>query len=259
MLVDRPLDPLCAAVMVALDQSLTRAGYALLVATTVTAEESLARGRELLGRGVEALVCWTAAHVPSLEEHAAVQSVPWIVFDHPVRSAPALTASSGRRGGTLLACRYLLSLGHRRFAIVAGTDLAGEVREALATQATAIETPLVNHGEDLDGAQASVGALLDQGRATAIVSGSDLLAFGALRECAVRGVSVPGDISVVGLGDSPPARCASPPLTSIRVAAEEIGALTAEALLLLIAGGTPVAVEIAAKLVLRESTGPAPV
>jgi DNA-binding LacI/PurR family transcriptional regulator len=62
----------------------------------------------------------------------------------------------------------------------------------------------------------------------------------------------------VGFGDSPPARCAAPPLTSVRVSADEIAARTTDALLTMLAGGTADPIEVNAKLVLRESTGVAP-
>ena len=259
MLIDRHMEQLCAAVVAEIDQALSRAGYSLLVATTNgTAEESLARGREMLGRGVEALISWSAGDGIALEEYMAGRSVPWIVFDRPVRRAPALPATSGRGSGAVLACRYLLSLGHRRFGTVAavGADIAEEVRAILgADEGTAIESCSVADGSDLDAAQAAAGELLDRAEATAIVCSSDLLALGALRECALRELSVPGEISLVGFGDSPLARCAWPPLTSVRVSAEEIAAATTEALGLLLAGGSPPPMEVGAKLVIRDSTG----
>jgi DNA-binding LacI/PurR family transcriptional regulator len=214
----------------------------------------------MLGRGVEALVSWTAGKAAALERHVAGHRVPWVLFDQAVAGAPALAASSGRRSGAALACRYLLSLGHRRFGLLAaaGADMAEEVLGVLATTvATTLDAHPVASGADLDGAQTAVGELLDQGKATAIICASDLLALAALRECARRGVSVPAAISVVGFGDSPLARFGSPPVTSIRVSPEEIAARTVEALLLALAGGTPAAIETLPKLVIRESTGQA--
>jgi DNA-binding LacI/PurR family transcriptional regulator len=78
-----------------------------------------------------------------------------------------------------------------------------------------------------------------------------------LRECRVRAVSVPDEVSVVGFGDSPVARCMLPALTSVRVSVEEIAVRTAENLLLMLGSGAPASVEPPLKLVIRESTGPA--
>ena len=251
----------CAAMVAELDQALRGAGYALLIATTGgAAEESLARGREMIGRGVEAVVFWTARAADALEEYVAGQ-VPSIVFDRPVRGALAVPADSGRRGGAMLACRYLVSLRHRHFGVItsAGVEIAEEVSSVLAAiEGAAVEKRSVAGGADLDAAQAAAGAILDRAEATAMICGSDLLALGALRECALRGVSVPSEMSVIGFGDSPLARCATPSLSSIRVSAEEIAARVTDALRLALAGGNPPGIEVGAKLVLRESTAEAP-
>jgi len=261
MLVDAPIEPLRAAALAAIERELAHAGYALLVAAAQGPEDALARSGDLLGRGVEGVICWSAADTDALRARAESRSVPWVVFDHPATGGLAFAASSGRLRGSVLASRYLLSLGHRRFATLAApaSGIGEAVREVLAgTSATLRESPSAAVRGDLDRAQAAVGALLDGGEPTAILCDDDLLAMAALRECAGRGLSVPGEISVVGFGDSPLARCSSPPLTSVRVAAEEIGARAAEALLLMLAGGVPSPAEVSLKLVIRESTGPAP-
>jgi DNA-binding LacI/PurR family transcriptional regulator len=71
-------------------------------------------------------------------------------------------------------------------------------------------------------------------------------------------MSVPGQISVVGFGDEPFARHSVPALTTVRVLAEQIGATAADAILDLAAGRDPSFQATAVKLVLRESSGPAP-
>ena len=261
MLVDAPIEPLRAAALAAIERELARAGYALVMAAARGPEDSLARSRDLLGRGVEGVVCWSVADTRELRASADAQSVPWVVFDQPAAAGRAFAASSGLLRGATLASRYLLSLGHRRFATIAGPPhgIGEAVREALGgTAAMLRETPAAVSGGELESAQAAVAELLDGGEATAILCDDDLTAMVALRECAARGLSVPGEISVVGFGDSPLARCSSPLLSSVRVSAEEIGARAAEALLLMLAGGVPTAAELSLKLVIRESTGPAP-
>lgn len=262
MLVDTLLDPLPAAAATALGAALGRAGYALIIAATHGApEEALVRARELLGRGVEALISWNTPATPGLVEHLAAQAVPWLAFDEPGQGRRALVATSGRRSGAMLGCRYLLSLGHGHFGVVAtpGAGIREAVRESLAgTRATLLETDPVTNGADLDGAQAAVAGLLDGGEATAILCGNDLMAMAALRECRARGIPVPDRVSVVGFGDSLLARCSAPALTSVRVSAEEIAVRTTEALLLMLTGGTPSPTEPPLKLVIRESTGPVP-
>ena len=260
MLVDTLIEPLPAAAAAEMQRALGREGYSLIIATTGgVREEALARAREVLGRGVEALISWNTPDPSGLAEAVAVYGVPWLAFDEPDLSGPAFAATSGRRSGAILGSRYLLSLGHGRFGMVAtpGSGTREAVRAVLAgAGATLLETDAVAHGADLDGAQAAVGRLLDSGRATAILCQSDLLAMAALRECRARSVSVPDEVSLVGFGDSPLARCSAPALTSVRVSPEEIGVRTAGALILMLGKGVPSPIELTLKLVIRESTGP---
>ena len=262
MLVDTLIDPLAAAAATAIGRELGWAGFALIIATTRGATaEALARVREMLGRGVEALIAWNIGSAPELVQCVAAYAVPWLALDERGLGEGPVAAISGRQIGATLACRYLLSLGNARFGVVAvpGAGVREAIREALeGTAATLLDAEPVTHGGDLDGAQAAVGGLLDRAdAATAILCGNDLLAMAALRECRARTLSVPQDVSVVGFGDSPLARCVTPPLTSVRVSADEIAIRATESLLLMLSGGAPCPVEPSLKLVIRESTGAA--
>ena len=262
MLVDTLIEPLPAAAAAEMQRALGREGYSLIIATTGgVREEALTRAREVLGRGVEALISWSTPEGSGLAEIVAAYGVPWLSFDEPDFHEPGFAATSGRRSGAILGCRYLLTLGHRRFGVVAapGAGIREAVRAVLAgAGATLVETDAVAHGADLDGAQAAAGRLLDGGQATALLCGNDLLAMAALRACRARGASVPEEVSLVGFGDSLLARCSAPALTSVRVSAEEIGVRTTEALMLMLGDGVPSPVELPLKLVIRESTGPVP-
>jgi LacI family gluconate utilization system Gnt-I transcriptional repressor len=99
--------------------------------------------------------------------------------------------------------------------------------------------------------------LLDRGPAPdAVYCGSDMTAAGVLTECRDRGVSVPGDIAVVGTGDVDFAQVLFPPLTSVRVDGARIGELAASMFLDRFAG-RPIekkAVDVGFTIVEREST-----
>jgi alanine racemase len=90
---------------------------------------------------------------------------------------------------------------------------------------------------------------------------SDILAVGALQAAAEDGVSVPEQLSVVGFDDSPAARQATPPLTTIAQPHEEKGRLAAQLLTEAIErGGAPRGRShseiLPTELVVRGSTGP---
>src|SRR5437899_1224570 len=54
---------------------------------------------------------------------------------------------------------------------------------------------------------------------SAILCGSDALAAATLRQCELKGVAVPHDLSVVGFGDTELARVVRPSLSSLRIPA----------------------------------------
>jgi DNA-binding LacI/PurR family transcriptional regulator len=116
----------------------------------------------------------------------------------------------------------------------------------------------------VEGGQAAANALLDRG-CTAIVCGSDLMAFGAIRAARHRGLSVPRDVSVVGFDDSPLIVFADPPLTTIRQPVEAMGQAAVHALLEEIGGtlrssfsATHAEFVFQPELVVRGSTGARP-
>jgi DNA-binding LacI/PurR family transcriptional regulator len=89
---------------------------------------------------------------------------------------------------------------------------------------------------------------------TALVCTSDEMALAALRCCALAGIRVPAQLSVIGFGDTAVARHSCPALTSIRVSVEAIGAYCASAMSELFSGRPPKPFAAAVRLVLRESS-----
>ncbi|MBP0651628.1 substrate-binding domain-containing protein, partial [Mycobacterium tuberculosis] len=66
---------------------------------------------------------------------------------------------------------------------------------------------------------------------TAIFCGSDRVAIGCYEELKERGLSIPGDVSVVGFDDDPIVRYLTPPLTTVEVPHAEMGRRAIEHLL----------------------------
>jgi DNA-binding LacI/PurR family transcriptional regulator len=75
----------------------------------------------------------------------------------------------------------------------------------------------------MEGGGAAMNRLLGQG-VTGVVCASDALALGAIRAARRRGVSVPGDVSVIGFDDSAYMSVVEAPLTTIRQPVRAMGA-----------------------------------
>jgi DNA-binding LacI/PurR family transcriptional regulator len=122
---------------------------------------------------------------------------------------------------------HLASLGHRRIGLVVGPEdhvpsrrkLAGFTERALLAGAP---SPVEHALFSLEGGQAATTRLLRHG-VTGVICGSDVLALGAIRAVRRAGLSVPGDVSVVGYDDSAFMNCTDPPLTTVRQPIEAMG------------------------------------
>ncbi len=94
-----------------------------------------------------------------------------------------------------------------------------------------------------------------------VICGSDVLALGAIRAVRRAGLSVPGDVSVVGFDDSGFMNCTDPPLTTVRQPIESMGKAAVALLVNQIESVAvyPEELLFEPELVVRGSTGPAPV
>ncbi|NGO48950.1 LacI family DNA-binding transcriptional regulator [Streptomyces ureilyticus] len=165
----------------------------------------------------------------------------------PDPDLPALVVEFDNEAGARAITGHLLSAGHRRIAFLGGlpgnTALDARVagyRAALAEHGLPPEaahvvdcglgraaghramTELLKNTEDT-GAVEVTGITGGTGGFTAVFAGDDMVAAGALRAIADAGLRVPDDISVVGYNDIPLAEDFSPPLTTVRTPAEELG------------------------------------
>jgi DNA-binding LacI/PurR family transcriptional regulator len=162
---------------------------------------------------------------------------------------------------------HLLSLGHRRLGVLAGPGDHVPSNRKVAAARTIAQRAGVPLGADqvarswysIEGAQAAATRLLATG-VTGVVCASDLMALGMIRAAKRAGMSVPGDISVVGFDDSFLMNCTEPPLTTVRQPIEPMSRMVIE-LLVGQVGGAPMPhdeVLFEPELVVRASTGAVP-
>ncbi|MHB9089978.1 MAG: LacI family DNA-binding transcriptional regulator [Chloroflexota bacterium] len=124
--------------------------------------------------------------------------------------------------GELIATR-LLALGHHDIGLLAGPEdnLTQQARLAgLRRVLDAAGAPLAVRFSGFlteSGAEGVDALLSERPNLTAIVGGSDSVAFGAVRRLTERGYAVPGDVSVVGIGNTSLAALAQPRLATVEV------------------------------------------
>ncbi|MGH2713058.1 MAG: LacI family DNA-binding transcriptional regulator [Thermoleophilaceae bacterium] len=140
-------------------------------------------------------------------------------------------------GGAEAAFGHLLELGHRRIGHLAASFDAPtfHLREAARRRVLA-EAGLDPDAQPravteiaIDAARDAAGPLLDE-RPTAVFCDDDLIAAGLYMAARERGLRIPGHLSVVGFDDMDFARALEPPLTTVALDAEKLGATAFELL-----------------------------
>jgi DNA-binding LacI/PurR family transcriptional regulator len=261
-----------AQTLLGLEHAARAAGYSLSVA--ILDEDSEGAMREAVDR----FVAQSVDAVVALSTYGqAVEALRR--FDAPV---PLIAVQVGRdpqrptvwvdqEAGAALATRHLLALGHPTVHHVAGPEdsleargrILGWRRELLAAGAV---VPDVLHGDWWPSAGYAAGRELairirnggaDGTDVTAVFLANDQMALGLLNALHGAGVSVPGDVSVVGFDDVPEAAYYTPPLTTVRQDFAELGRRGVQLVLARLRGEDFHAEPVMPQLIVRGSTAPA--
>jgi LacI family transcriptional regulator len=220
------------------------AGYAVILCNSDEADDKERRYLRVLEeqrvRGI--LITPVHGRAPELRR-IRERGTPVVLLDRPGSAGQCSVAVDDRRGGEI-AVSHLLGLGHRRIALVNGPvairQCADRRRGALraveragldpAAVLTEVTVPAMNARAGAAAADELLG--LGRGpRPTAVFGTNDMLALGLLRRLGQAGVTVPGDLAVVGYDDIEFAADAAVPLTSVRQPKYQLGRAAAELLL----------------------------
>lgn len=171
-----------------------------------------------------------ALHDPWMKQ-LQTTTMPTVLLDNFIpHNANVCCIGTDSYEGIELAVRHLHSLGHRQIAFLNGfrhSMVTQQRQEAFEATMTELGIPLLpelmGYGDYVtESAKEFVPGFLDAG-ATAIICGNDLIAQGVYEECALRSLSIPDAVSVVGFDDLPVAQSIFPPLTTIRQDRNELG------------------------------------
>ncbi len=195
---------------------------------------------------------------------------PFVVIDpmEPLDEGIASVAAANASGAKA-ATEHLLALGHVHIGAIIGPPswLASRERvngfhAALAGAGIAPDRSLeIPSNFEIDGGYAAAVELLDRpDRPTAIFGFNDNIAIGVIRAARERGIRIPEDLSVVGFDDAEEAVLVTPTLTTVRQPLQEMGRMAVSLLSRLLEKQSVegLRVELATRLVPRESSGPAP-
>ncbi|MDX2971292.1 LacI family DNA-binding transcriptional regulator [Kribbella solani] len=214
-----------------------------------------------MSKQVDGLIFWSS-RLPSETLVDIAGRVPTVLVNRSAGGLPTVVASS--EDGMRQAVEHLYALGHTRCAYVnapRGVWSNQHRRAAVRRTCKALGMELVELGPFAQSVEGGVQAadIVAAHGVTAAIANNDLTAIGLMLQLANRGLSVPDDISVVGVDDTFVASLMRPQLTTVRIPVDEIGSLAVDLLLNLLQSGDKAdtgPVEVDTQLIVRESTGP---
>lgn len=193
--------------------------------------------------------------------------IPIVLYDQE-RPDHADSVRVSHDSVTAEATRHLLGLGHRRIGFITGPPITYPARSRLAGYRNAFAGFNVEVSQDnistesFDGSLtfSEVSRLLDQDSPpTAVLLGGIEMLPGAIKAIRAKGLSIPDDVSLIGIGESDLSALTTPPITTIRWNSLEIGYQMARLMLDRLSGekiARPRRLMCEAELVMRGSTAP---
>lgn len=271
LVVPELTNPIFPAFAQVIETLLARSGYTPVLCTQTAGgihEDEYVR--MLLDRGVAGIVYVSGQHAdtttdPGRYRRLREQGLPIVLVNGWVEGVDAPFISDDDVAAMQMAVTHLADLGHRDIGLAMGPrryvpSIRKErgYREAMAAVVGRPDVDdLVEYAPyTVEGGAAATLRLLERG-VTAVVCGSDLMALGAVRAARSLGMSVPGDVSVVGYDDSTLMSHTDPPMTTVRQSVLAMGEAAVSALLDEIVGHPTPRSELVFRpeLVVRGTTG----
>lgn len=220
----------------------------------------------LLGRRVDGLVL-IGGDLPVDELQQLRGQIPTIVLARQLDGWDQQCICADNVAAGFAATKHLIDFGHRRIAITLGiktqpdaVDRYTGYRKALEESGIEFDPELVYQGDFT--AQAGVMAMnsliANRTYFTAVVAANDMVAFGARLGLHRHGIRVPEDISIIGFDDQAESAFMTPPLTTMRQPATEMGKSAANAIVNLICGNSYELQKFTIELQRRESVARLP-
>jgi DNA-binding LacI/PurR family transcriptional regulator len=247
-----------------LSRALQHKGYHILMFMAENATEKVAQVmEELLDYQVDGIITASVAITNDLTARCTAVGIPVVMFNRGQDDARLSEVTSDNIAGARRATEFLIAGGHTRIAHVMGWQGSSTGRDRATGFQLAMDAAGLTPIAMIDGmysrdvaAQAARAMCTAATRPDAIFVGNDHMAFAVMD--ALRsglGLSVPGDVSIVGYDDVPLAAWPAYDLTTIRQPVNRMVEATVDALLAQIEAGetAPRKIRIDGPLVIRTS------
>jgi len=217
-------------------------GYSIILCNTDESEDKQEQYLQmLLRRRIDGILLVPAcSDDPKPVYIIQKQGIPVVLLDRHIPDVQVDIVRADSETGAYQLTQYLLSLGHRRIALLTGrqtvstaVDRANGYLRALADAGLQDSAAQLYWGEFTQdsGCYMANQALLAVPPPTALFAANNFIAFGALQALRKKGLHVPDDIALATFDDTPPTFPIEPFLTVLSQPAREMGQQAAQLLL----------------------------
>lgn len=271
-------NPYSTEIANAVREGLSARGFNLFICISEhSAKEDIAAFDSLVDHNVDGIIVATRSNKEGDERLAGIadRNVPVVVVGRDFHHEQVDSISADNFAGGFEATQHLIDLGHKRIAFIgASFNNRGNLKRlqgylsALTKHGLSVDERLITgrretisevpgYSTEKIGYEGMKRLLSLPKRPTAVFARNDFTAVGAMTAIKEAGLSIPGDIAVVGFDDTPLALHTLPPLTTVRQPMRLQGQLAAELLLRRIADKGAVKTEnrvLECELIVRQST-----
>lgn len=221
----------------------------------------------LIEKHIDGILLVTSGIKADQLRHAVGENLPLVILDREIEGTFNDTIVYNNIEAGMQAAEHLLQHGHFRIACLAGPKTLKGARERAEGAMQAFRNAGIPSQRKpiywLDytfesGLRGTLDLLDRHERPTAILACNDEMGVAAIHAARRRGLKVPGDLAVVGIGDSFVSQICIPQLTTIFGSVDEMGKKGAEILLARVNGTAPLTASrqiLKTELVIRESCG----
>ncbi|MDA5095490.1 LacI family DNA-binding transcriptional regulator [Aliiroseovarius sp. KMU-50] len=246
-----------------LSNTLQERGYHVLIfMASQTAEDVNDVVEEILDYQVDGIITASVAMSSELTDRCRKAGVPIVLFNRSQDGPEFSSVASNNVAGGRKVAEFLLAGGHKKIGYIAGWEGASTQRDREAGFVSRLaEEGISLHSREvgdfnIDKSTDATRRMFDQDPPDAVFVANDHMAFAVMDVLRSElGLSVPGDVSVVGYDDVPIAGWPAYDLTTVRQPANRMVAETVDLLLAEIDGEDvePQKIEIDGPLIVRGS------
>lgn len=270
LVIPSTTDPIYARIVLAIEERAHELGYDIMLMHTLNStdrEDTCVR--RLLSRRMDGLFI---APVYRMDPEARIyqellaRQTPTVLLGPPAKFCTQfVSVQIEDLLGSYAATQYLLKLGHKRIAFLAGPSAAPWAQErfegyrrALREAGSDVDDKLVFQAGSTveDGVKAGLQMLNESCGATAVQAANDLVAIGCADTFLNQGIKIPQNLSVIGFGNVLTSEFFRVPLSTVGQAKFRLGAAAVDTMMQLLRGQKAEPKRLPAELIVRASTGP---